>query len=399
MARSIQKGFLQPLPIPQQPFEVVSMDFIMDLPPSNNYNTILVIVDKLTKYGHFIPCTTQIDELQTAQLFHDHIWCHYGLPWQVITDRDARWTGAFWSHLVSMLGIWQALTTAHHPQSDGKTEILNQTTEVAIRVFTNPAKDNWSKLLPGFAHSYNTGVHTSTQQTPAFLLCGFQPLTSANLLALTSENIPRPAQESQTAEEFKESMELAQSLAKDAPKVAQNYQQKYYNSDKTHITFEPGDLVLINPHSLNLLKHQSGKGNKLNMCCEGPFEVMESISPVAYRIRLPASYCIHPIINIAHLESYKASPPEFGSQPTQNIPREDFQQMPEYEVEKIVEERTIKKGSKRIRQCKIHWLGYSSEHDRWRTEKELRNAPEVIKEWKQTSGSTIHLNHKKKKEF
>ncbi|GAB1527175.1 hypothetical protein RhiTH_010350 [Rhizoctonia solani] len=72
--------------------------------------------------------------------------------------------------------------------------------------------------------------------------------------------------------------------------------------------------------------------------------------------------------------------------------------MPEYEVEKIVEERTIKKGNKRIRQYKIRWLGYSSEHDRWKTEKELRNAPEVIKEWKQTSGSTIHPNHKKKKE-
>ncbi|QRW27785.1 Retrovirus-related Pol polyprotein from transposon [Rhizoctonia solani] len=353
MARSIQKyvhtcdicqkaghrrhgprGFLQPLPIPQQPFEVVSMDFIMDLPPSNNYNAILVIVDKLTKYGHFIPCTTQIDEVQTAQLFHDHIWCHYGLPRQEFGS-----------------------TTAHHPQSDGQTEILNQTTEVAIRVFTNPAKDNWSKLLSGFAHSYNTSVHTSTQQTPAFLLRGFQPLTSADLLALTSENIPRPAQESQTAEEFKESMELARSLAKDALKVAQNYQQKYYNSDKTHVTFEPGDLVLINPHSLNLLKHQSGKGNKLNMRYEGPFEVMESISPVAYRIRLPASYRIHPIINIAHLESYKASPPEFGSRPTQNIPREDFQQMPEYEVERIVEERTIKKGNKELGSTKSVGLG------------------------------------------
>ncbi|QRW17534.1 Transposon Tf2-1 polyprotein [Rhizoctonia solani] len=119
-----------------------------------------------------------------------------------------------------MLGIQQVLTTAHHPQSDGQTEILNQTTEVAIRVFTNPAKDNWSKLLSGFAHSYNTGVHTSTQQTPAYLLHGFQPLTSANLLALTPENIPRPAQEGQTAEEFKGSMDLAQSLAKDALKVA-----------------------------------------------------------------------------------------------------------------------------------------------------------------------------------
>jgi hypothetical protein len=74
------RGFLRPIPIPQQPFEVLTMDFIMDLPQSDIYNAVLVIVDKLTKYAHFIPCTTQINEVETAKLFHDHIWCHYGLP-------------------------------------------------------------------------------------------------------------------------------------------------------------------------------------------------------------------------------------------------------------------------------------------------------------------------------
>ncbi|QRW17535.1 Retrovirus-related Pol polyprotein from transposon [Rhizoctonia solani] len=81
MARSIQKGFLQPLPIPQQPFEVVSMDFIMDLPLSNNYNAILVIVDKLTKYGHFIPCTT------LSQLSSD-LWYKRGLESVALSPMD-----------------------------------------------------------------------------------------------------------------------------------------------------------------------------------------------------------------------------------------------------------------------------------------------------------------------
>ncbi|CCO34283.1 hypothetical protein BN14_08378 [Rhizoctonia solani AG-1 IB] len=188
-------------------------------------------------------------------------------------------------------------------------------------------------------------------------------------------------------------MDLARSLAKDALRVAQSHKAKYYNQDKTLVLFEPGDKVLINPHSLNLLKHHQVKGNKFTMQYEGPFEVMEQISPVAYRIRLPASYKMHPIINIAHLESYKESPPEFGSGPTQHIPRQDFQEMPEYEVEKIVEEKTIKKGNKRIRKYKICWLGYGPEHDWWRTEKELRNAPDIIKAWKQSQGSTPS-NHK-----
>ncbi|KEP45716.1 putative Transposon Tf2-1 polyprotein [Rhizoctonia solani 123E] len=376
------RGFLQPIPIPQQPFEVLTMDFIMDLPPSDAYNAILVIIDKLTKYAHFIPCTTQINEEETAKLFHDHIWCHYGLPRQIITDRDSRWTGAFWEHLVSMLGIKRALTTAYHPQADGQTEIMNQTAEIAIRAFTNPAKDDWVKILSGFAYSYNTSTHTSTNQTPAFLLRGFQPLTTSDLLAQTSERIHRPAQESQSAEDFKNSMDTSIELAKDALRVAQAHQQKYYNENRSFVEFEPGDLVLINPHSLRLLKRKQGKGDKLNMRYEGPFEVLEKVSSVAYRIRLPGSYRIHPVINIAHLESYKASPPEFGERPVKHIPRQDFEQMPEYEIEKIVEERFVKRGNKRTKQYLVRWLGYGLDEDRWKTEKELKNAPEILKQWR-----------------
>ncbi|QRW26677.1 Retrovirus-related Pol polyprotein from transposon [Rhizoctonia solani] len=335
------RGYLQPIPIPQQPFEVVSMDFVMDLPPSGECNAILVVIDKLTKYAHFLPCTTQINEIETARLFHDNIWCQYGLPRQIITDRDARWTGAFWEHLVSLLGIKRALTTAYHPQADGQTEIMNQTMETAIRAFTNPMKNDWKYLLPGLAHSYNTSMHTTTQQTPAFLLRGFQPLATANLLALTADHVQRPSKESESAEEFKESMDMVRDLAKDALKVAQSLQQKYYNMNRTHNIYKPGNLVLINPHSLRLLKRGKGKGNKLNMRYEGPFKVLEQVSPVSYRLRLPGSYRIHPVINIAHLENYKPSPAKFGKRPTKHIPRQDFEQMPEYKVEKIVSKRMI----------------------------------------------------------
>jgi hypothetical protein len=104
-----QRGFLQPIPIPVKPFDVFTMDFIMDLPLSHGYNAILTIVDKLTKYAMFIPCKTTINEEETAKLVHNHVWMHYGLPRQIITDRDARWTGSFWEHLTAIIGIKRSL--------------------------------------------------------------------------------------------------------------------------------------------------------------------------------------------------------------------------------------------------------------------------------------------------
>jgi hypothetical protein len=187
-----------------------------------------------------------------------------------------------WSHLTHLLGIKCALTTAHHPQADGQTEIMNQILEIGVRAYVNPAKDNWSSLLPEFAYSYSTSIHTSTSFSPTYLLQGYQPLSSAELLADTSEFIPRLTNESLLASAFVEEMEAMCSKAKDALCLAQSYQEWAYNSGKEYITFEPGDKVLINPHSLKLLKEKRGKGKKLNMKYEGPFEIMEQVSPVSY---------------------------------------------------------------------------------------------------------------------
>src|ERR1700690_1374381 len=88
-------GLLQPIPIPTQPFEGVSVDFIPELPLSDRFNNIFVIVDKLTKYVVFIPTTTTISEKETAELFFHHIISRFGIPRQVTSDRDTWWRGNF----------------------------------------------------------------------------------------------------------------------------------------------------------------------------------------------------------------------------------------------------------------------------------------------------------------
>ncbi len=159
-------GLLQPIPIPSQPFEVVTMDFIPELPISDGYDNILVIVDKLTKYGIFIPCKTNITEVETAQLFFKHVIAHYGIPRQVITDRDPRWRNEFWKEICRLMGMKRVLTTSHHPQADGQTEILNQTLEIALRSYVGPSRDDWSKYLDAIMLAYNTTVHTATNFAP-----------------------------------------------------------------------------------------------------------------------------------------------------------------------------------------------------------------------------------------
>ena len=106
---------LQPILIPSQPFEVVSMDFIPELPESDGYNNILVIIDKLMKYTIFIPTTTTITKKGTAELFFRHVIAQYGIPRQVISDRDTRWKGEFWKEICDRMGMKRALTTAYHP--------------------------------------------------------------------------------------------------------------------------------------------------------------------------------------------------------------------------------------------------------------------------------------------
>jgi hypothetical protein len=389
--RHAPAGLLQPIPIPTQPFEVVTMDFIPELPESNGYDNILVIVDKLTKYALFIPTTTRLTEVGAAQLFFDNVITHYGIPHQVITDRDTRWKGDFWGEICRLLGTKRALTTAYHPQADGQTEIMNQGLEISLRAYVGPSRDDWSQFLNGLALAYNSTPHTATGFAPAFLLRGYVPLTSSTMVH-HPEAIPRPGEDTvqtggdttlhQAAEELVERFEEERDMAKEALLLAQMHMKKAYNHGHLNVEFEEGDLVVLNPHTLNLLKKEKGKGQKLLMKYDGPFEVLQKLNPVTYRLRMPASYGMHPVINIAHLEKYNKSPMEFGDRPSKSLNREDFEDLSEYEVEDITGEKYIKKGNRKIKYYKTRFRGYGPEWDEWLTAGKLKNAPEVLERWK-----------------
>ena len=131
------------------------MDFILELPLSSGFDNILVIMDKLTKYAIFIPTTISVAKVATAELLFHHIISKFSIPWQVITDRDARWKGEFWKEICKRMGMVRSLTMAYHPKSDGQTEVLNQSLEISLRAYVSPSRNDWVSYLDTLELSYN----------------------------------------------------------------------------------------------------------------------------------------------------------------------------------------------------------------------------------------------------
>ena len=135
-------GELQSLPIPKQPWESVSMDMIMGLPPSADtdskaYDTILVIVNRFTKMAQYFLVWKTIGAVDMAQLFHDRIVCTFGTPVSIVTDRGSIFTSQFWSSLCFYMKAQRRLSTAFHPQTDGQTERQNQMLEHYLYCYIN----------------------------------------------------------------------------------------------------------------------------------------------------------------------------------------------------------------------------------------------------------------------
>ena len=128
----------------------------MALPESEGMNQIMVVVDRFTKMGHFIPLIGESLAKDCANAFLKNVWKLHCLPDEIVSDRDTKWTSEFWKNLCEIIGIKRNLSTAFHPQSDGQTERLNQTLEQYLRTFINYDQDDWVQLLPLAEYAYNT---------------------------------------------------------------------------------------------------------------------------------------------------------------------------------------------------------------------------------------------------
>lgn len=152
------------------------MDFITDLPMSQGYDTLMVVVDHdVTKGIVLIPTVKTIDAIGTAALYHAHIYRRYGLPNRIISDRGPQFSSLVFQTLCSRLGIQSKLSTAYHPQTDGQTERVNQEVEAYLRIFCSNSPNSWVPSLPDIEYAHNSQVHSATKVTPFHALYGYNP--------------------------------------------------------------------------------------------------------------------------------------------------------------------------------------------------------------------------------
>lgn len=160
---------------------------------------------------------------------------------------------------------------------------------------------------------------------------------------------------------------------------AQTKQADSYNKGRRLVNFPIGSLVLLNPHSLEW-KEAKGEGAKLVQRWIGPFEVTEKVNPKVYRLRLDDRYPGSPVVNVEHLKKYAPSPEEFGERVTLPDTRTTKPASEEYEVDAIIGHRVHKRSGKY--QFLIRWKGYDPHHDSWVMERDLRNAPGILRKYR-----------------
>ena len=184
------------------------------------HDSILVVVDRLTKLTVLSPCCKTITAPQLAQLFIDKVFVRFGMPTSIVSDRDPRFTSNFWRAFVKLLGTSLAMSTAYHPQSDGQTERMNRTMEDMLRGFVGPRQDDWCRYLSMVEFAYNNSVQASTVHTPFFLNHGRHPNTPL------SSAVPRRSTNPAVAD-WVEGLQCALQSAKSNIASAQQRQKTY----------------------------------------------------------------------------------------------------------------------------------------------------------------------------
>lgn len=230
-------GLLQPLPILEQAWTHITMDFIEGLPTSQGKKVIFVVVDRLTKYSHFLPLSHPYTAQSVAKVFLDNIYKLHGAPLSIVSDRDKVFTSLFWKELFRLMGTTLEMSSAYHPQTDGLTERVNQCVETYLRCMVQQNPKQWALWLPLAEFWYNTNYHTSLKTTPFDALYGFSPQSHP-----LNSYLPNPhtdvvdimGQRQQKLQELKENLTHAQHRMK-----------LYADKRRSEREFQEGEFVYL----------------------------------------------------------------------------------------------------------------------------------------------------------
>jgi hypothetical protein len=290
-------GLYQPFPIPNRPWDVISMDFVLGLPRTQRGNdSIFVVVDRFSKMTHFIPCHKTSDATHIENLFFKEIVRLHGLPRSIVSDIDTKFVGHFWRTLWKKMGTNLSFSSTYHPQTDGQTEVVNRSLGNLLRSLVTEHNSQWDQILPQAKFAYNDSPNMSTGKSPFQIVYGMHPRGISELRYLGQVEF-----QSAGAEDFSAEM---QKLHEQIKGQLHDRNQRYKNiidQRRKEVNFEVGDQVLAH---LRKEIFPRGKYNKLKLKKIGPCKILRKFVANAYEIELPEDIGISPIFNVADLYPY-----------------------------------------------------------------------------------------------
>nr|CAD1827328.1 unnamed protein product [Ananas comosus var. bracteatus] len=354
-------GTLQSLPIPVWKWEDVTMDLVVGLPRSQGgHDAIWVVVDRLTKSAHFMPIHTTWSGDKLAQVYLDEVVRLHGVPVSIVSDRDPRFTSQFWKNLQSALGTRLEFSTAFHPQSDGQSERTIQILEDMLRACVLDFKGGWHSYLPMVEFAYNNSYQAS--------------IGMALFEALYGRKCRSPIHWSEVGERLEMGPDVVQEaeekvrIARQRMLTAQSRQKSYADKRRRSLEFAVGDKVFLKVSPMRGVKRFGMRG-KLSPRYVGPYEILDRVGPVAYRLALPPRLAgVHNVFHVSTLRKYVSNPTHVLQYEPPEL-QEDMS-YEEFPV-RILAHKERKLRNRAIAYVKVQWSNHAEREATWELESKM----------------------------
>jgi transposase InsO family protein len=363
-------GEMVPLPVPNDLWEMVSLDLIVKLPKTQaGFDSVLVVVDMLSKYVVFEPVAETLRSEDLTLLLEKRVFAEKGYPLTIISDRDGRCTAGHFRDWCEQRKTEQKLTTAYHSRGNGQTERFNLVLENYLRAFIDGSLSDWDHLLPMAQLAINNSFQESVQNTPFFLNHGRHPY----IPGFTTYSRAGVDKRDRREERARWSDDLSQAVAKAKVclKAAKERMKRHFDKRRLVKEFEVGQRVLLSTRNL---KFKGLNSPRLQPRFIGPFTIEQRVGSVSYKLTLPDSMRVHPVFHVELLREYCG---------------DDFTPAHQYECEDgttfwEVESLLSRRGSGAKRSYLVRWLGFGPEWDTWEPVKHLmEDVPQLVAEFDQ----------------